>query len=284
MALRVATYGGIRVDRVRPEIGISTMLSRAGDASLCGSNRLTDLDRTPAAARNFLDTGRKKPSPKSWLERVVFGLDSALRRRQSIIEYTPDPNCILRIKFCHVDADAVLADGSSVRAGDRIIDLHLWNEQIPAMPEQGASIAWARQMNLCFRFSLQALASYLAARSDLDDVALIRCTMTFGGPERNRQMVRLIGRYGFEPVSAATTPTMRERAHRFGENILISLMVLVRNAAALRRDTLRRGRTQVFLPRQLLQQRYGGGAGLGPACPGVAHRPGRPAARPRRAG
>jgi hypothetical protein len=211
-------------------------------------------------------------------------LDSALRRRQSIVEYTPDPNCILRIKFCHVDADVVLADGSSVRAGDRIIDLHLWNEQIPAMPEQGASIAWARQMNLCFRRSLQELASYLAARSDLDDVALIRCTMAFGGPERNRQMVRLIGRYGFEPVSAATTPTMRERAHRFGENILISLMVLVRNAAALRRDTLRRGRTQVFLSRQALQQRYGGGAGLGPARPGVGQRPGRPAARPRRAG
>jgi hypothetical protein len=85
--------------------------------------------------------------------------------------------------------------------------------------------------------------------------------MEFGGRERDDQMVRLIGRYGFELVPSATTVTMGERALRFGENIHISLMVLARNAAALRRDTLRRGRTRVFMSRRVLEQRYGGGAG-----------------------
>jgi hypothetical protein len=44
------------------------------------------------------------------------------------------------------------------------------------------------------------------------------------------------------------------------ENIFISLIVLARNQAALRRDTLRRGRTRAFMSRKVLEQRYGRGA------------------------
>jgi len=207
-----------------------------------------------------------------WLEQLIFGLDGVLRRWQSVIEYTHDPACILRIKFGRLEQDFVLSDGTACHAGERFIDLHLWNEQVPAMPKEGASIAWARQMSLCFQHSLRQLARYLASRADLDDISLVRCTMEFGGRERNDQMVRLIRRYGFELVPSATTVTMGERALRFGENIHISLMVLARNAAALRRDTLRRGRTRVFMSRKVLEQRYGRGAGSvdlrqRPICP-----------------
>ena len=195
-----------------------------------------------------------------WRDKIIFGLDRLLRRWQSVVEYTHDPTCILRIKVGRLDRDFVLADGTAGHAGDRFIDLHLWNEQIPAMPKEGASIAWARQMSLCFQHSLRQLARYLASRPDLDDISLVRCTMMFASGERDDQMVRMIGRYGFELVPSATTATMGERARRFGENVLISLIVLAGNAAALRRDTLRRGRTRVFMSRKALEQRYGRGA------------------------
>ena len=195
-----------------------------------------------------------------WLEQLIFGLDGVLRRWQSVVEYTHDPACILRIKLGRLDQDFALSDGTVGHAGERFIDLHLWNEQVPAMPKEGASIAWARQMSLCFQHSLRQLARYLASRADLDDISLVRCTMGFAGQERNDQMVRLIGRYGFEFVPPATTVTMAERARRLGENIFISLIVLARNQAALRRDTLRRGRTRVFMSRKVLEQRYGRGA------------------------
>ncbi len=154
----------------------------------------------------------------------------------------------------------MLADGTCGRAGDRFIDLHLWNEQIPAMPKEGASIAWARQMHVCFQQSLRQLARYLAGRSDLEDACLVRCTLMFAGPERDSQMIRVLGRYGFEPVPGDSPPTLGERARRFGENILTSLIVLTRNSASLRRDTLRRGRTRMFMSRRTLEQRYGSGA------------------------
>jgi hypothetical protein len=196
-----------------------------------------------------------------WLDKLIFELDRLLRRWQSVVEFTHDPACILRIRVGRLDRDFVLADGTAGRVGERFIDLHLWNEQVPAMPKEGASIAWARQMSLCFQHSLRQLARYLASRSDLDDISLLRCTMEFAGRERDDQMVRLIGRYGFELVPSATTVTLGERARRLGENIFISLIVLARNRGALRRDTLRRGRTRVFMSRKVLEQRYGGGAG-----------------------
>src|SRR5262249_49000110 len=98
----------------------------------------------------------------SWLERVIFGIDRALRRWQSVVEFTGDPSCILRIRIGRLDGDLALADGTSGRVGDRFVDLHLWNEQVPAMPREGASIAWARQMHVCFQQSLAQLARYLA--------------------------------------------------------------------------------------------------------------------------
>ena len=189
------------------------------------------------------------------LERIVLGIDAALRRWNSVVEFTSDPTCILRIRVGRLERPLVLADGTCGRAGERFIDLHLWNEQIPAMPKEGASIAWARQMHVSFRQSLQQLVRYLA---DLDDIAVMRCTLLFAGAERDEQMARVLGRYGFELVPGASALTVSERARRFGENIQIPLIVLTRNAAALRRDTLRRGRTRVFMSRRALEQRYGG--------------------------
>jgi hypothetical protein len=243
------------------------MLSREGGTVVSSPDGLSELGGATSGGRESFGSDRVARSSRGWLEQVVFGLDRILRRCHSIIEYTSDPNCILRIKLGRHDEDIVLSDGTRSGAGARIIDLHLWNEQIPRMPKQGASIAWALQMNACFRFSLEALARYLARRPDLDDIALIRCNMAFGGPDRNAQMVRLISRYGFELVPAATAVTLAERGRRCGENILISLMVLARNSTALRPDTLRRGRTQVFLSRRALDQRYGRDRVDLPRCP-----------------
>jgi hypothetical protein len=238
---------------------------REGDASLSGHrDSLSELAESTLDRRESLD-GDAGRSRGSWLRLFIFGLDSVLCHCQSIVEYTSDPNCILRIRLTSLNADIALSDGTCGRVGDRIIDLHFWNEHIPRMPRQGASIAWARQMHLCFCNSLRELARYLALRPDLDDVSIIRCNMGLGVREQSAQVVRLIARYGFEQVPGVAATTTGERIRWFGENILISLMVWVHNAAALRRDTLRRGRTQVFLSRRLLEQRYGRGFGRGAA-------------------
>ena len=66
-----------------------------------------------------------------WLEAMVIALDDRLRLRQGVIEYTKSPYCLFRIQLAASIADYVLSDGTSVRSGDRIANLHVWNEQFP---------------------------------------------------------------------------------------------------------------------------------------------------------
>lgn len=107
-------------------------------------------------------------------------------------------------------------------------------------------------MGHCLETSLYELAAWLSSRPDLADIA---CA-AFGTIMQSDQIVRISQRYGFENA-AQITPSMFENLHRFGENLLISLMVLARNALALRGDSLRRCRVLLLMSRERLLVRYG---------------------------
>lgn len=197
------------------------------------------------------------------LGRPVFALDEWLRRRDGIVEYTRHPDCVYRMQVDRLDRALALQDGTRARAGDRVVMLHLWNEQLPVFPPAGATIGWARQFSAGLALSLRELASALAARRDLDDIALIGITMSTATAAKAPQLLRIMGRYGFEPVPLPRPRSLGAKLHRFGGNILFSLLVLAYNPGALRRDSLKRDRIQVFQSRAMLERRYGAGASLG---------------------
>jgi hypothetical protein len=149
-----------------------------------------------------------------------------------------------------------LKDGTCVRPGEPIINLHFWNEQIPLMPASGPTLNWARRMNERFEHSMQELARHLATQSDMDDVAAIRANVALGAAARAGKISRILSRAGFEIISE-DSPSFAGRVHLYCENIFISLIVLARNAIALRPDTLMRGRVVAYLSRRTLDQRYG---------------------------
>jgi hypothetical protein len=192
-----------------------------------------------------------------WLETMVAALDDRLRLRHGVIEYTNSAECLFRIHLVTSNENYVLSDGTRIRPGDRIAHLHVWNEQFPCFPGKGPTLAWARRVNQAFDLSLRELARFLDGRRDLDDVAAICANMGLEPAERSAQLVRFVCRFGFEGIAAASSRSFRQQMHWFGENILISMIVLARNAAALRAHTLRRDRTLVFLSRRELRRRYG---------------------------
>jgi len=174
------------------------------------TTHMSGLGRLPLVG---LPAEERRPS---WLERAIYGFDRALRRWQSVVEFTGDPSCILRIRVGRLDRDVTLADGTSGRAGERFVDLHLWNEQVPAMPREGASIAWARQMHACFRQSLAQLARYLAERGDLNDISVVRCTSSLvrSATARWRVCSRATGSSSFLPPiprTCANAPAVSAR-------------------------------------------------------------------------
>jgi hypothetical protein len=193
--------------------------------------------------------------PPSRVGQFLVALDRRLRDWNAVFEYTAHPNCILRARIGRLEQPITLVDGTRAGAGERTIDLHLWSEHIPPIPEQGASVAWARRINFGMLVSLQELAQFLRQQPDLDDVAVLQANTALTGPERRDQCIRLMRGYGFEPV-VSMPPTLAQRGHRLAENVLITLMVFAYNRSAIRSDTLRRDRALLIMSRAALERRY----------------------------
>jgi hypothetical protein len=193
-----------------------------------------------------------------WLAEALSALDFCLRRRQAVFEYTDDPSCVFRLGLTRSSRSFVLRDGTRIHRGQRVARLHFWSEQIPPVPSSGPTIGWARQMQRAMACSLRELARYIASRPDLGDVAAIWGNAPSGTSAQSGQLARIMARFGFEAVIEPEHLGLGERLHRFGENILISLVVFARNAGALRADTLNRARLPIYMSRRVMEREFGG--------------------------
>lgn len=110
-----------------------------------------------------------------WLRRSIFGLDAYLRRQYGIIEFTARTDCILRVAPAVAPRALTLSDGTSIRPGDPLLDLHLWNEHVPAIPPGGVTLRWATAAARCARNSLRTLAAETRAGHTPNFVALRGC-------------------------------------------------------------------------------------------------------------
>src|ERR1700746_1828261 len=144
-----------------------------------------------------------------WAE-FIFALDTWLRRREGVFEYSHKPDCILRAQLSRLTSDVLLSDGTFGRSGDRVIDLHFWNEQIPVKPVAGYSLAWACAFNRSIEESLRGLAEFLTRKPELSDIRIIRAYINL------EPLDRIAARHGFEPVRDPITPSTWERVHQFG--------------------------------------------------------------------
>lgn len=195
--------------------------------------------------------------PGTWLGHVVFGLDRRLRRRQGIYEYSADDRCLFRIQRARAETRLTLSDGTTIAQGDPILDLHFWNEHMPAMARSGPTIAWARQIERAFDLSLRDLARYLASDPQVHDVIAIRADLRLGAAAYNAKLARITTHFGFE--AARTERDSASMLHRFGESILIFLLLLASNPGAIRLPALSREHKLAYLSRAALERRYAAG-------------------------
>lgn len=201
-------------------------------------------------------TTRWRPS-RRWLADAVGLLDSRLRRGQAVFEYTRHPACVFRLDINRAVKVLDLRDGTRVYPGQRVARLHFWNEQVPPIPKGGATIAWARQLQRAIVSSLRELAGFLASQPDLADVVIVCGEVPSGTRAQAAQVARIMERYGFEAIAAPQHLSTGERLHRFGENILISLILLAHNPGALHFGTLTRVRVPIYMSRRVLERKFG---------------------------
>lgn len=195
--------------------------------------------------------GLRAIHPEQW----VFGLDRWLRRWHGVYEFSGHRECLFRAERCLAEENLLLGDGVRVRRGDPLLRVHLWNEHMPAMGQQGPTVAWARRASRAIENSLRELARHLMQGAELDQVVAVCADMRLATAKQSAQLVRIVSRYGFEP--AKDSRVGRPGLLRFvGENILMVLLILATNPTAFRAEVLRRGHARVIISRAKLLRLY----------------------------
>ena len=181
-----------------------------------------------------------------WAE-FVFALDRWL---QGVFEYSHKPDCIFRAQLSRLSSDVLLSDGTFGRLGDRVIDLHLWNEQIPVTPMAGYSLAWGCRFNRSFAKSLGELAQSLVNKPELSDINIIRANINLD------PLHRIAARHGFEAIRDPVKLSPLEHLHRFGQNILYWLLTVACHSGRARPNKFWRSRQLIYLSRRVLDSKH----------------------------
>jgi hypothetical protein len=186
---------------------------------------------------------------------AVRGLDSLLRRAYRVWEFTQDENCILRVALGTSAKDMTLSDGTRIEKGEVVGELHLWNEHLPRMDEEGPSVEWALKAYHLWRVSLKKLTAYLENAPQFESVRAFRGETAFLRDDLEES--GLFERLGFDVLRR----DRRDKLGRFGEfweNLYTWWLIWTFNPGSLRRkDLFRMERAQLWISRQALLERYG---------------------------
>jgi hypothetical protein len=189
---------------------------------------------------------------------LVRALDAVLRRSLHVQSFTNDPVCILRLSPGRAREALVLEDGTQIRPGDPVIDLHFWNERVPPMPESGPDLRWAREMYRRFVASLRLLAQHLAESPSHAGVRAIRGEFGFLSGEGLDAQHDLFRRLGLEVRRLRAARGAWGRFGEFWQNLFSYWLIWTYNPASLRdKHLLDLERCQVWMSRGALLARYG---------------------------
>ena len=186
------------------------------------------------------------------LSRTVKGVDALLRARQRIEEFTDDRDCVLRVSLGKSGRAVTLSDGAHVAPDDMILRLHLWNEHLPIMPENGPNAAWAASFATRMRHSLALIAARLDRDPRLADIAAAQGAPAFPWRLGASQMSRIAAHFGFDAFEHESGAV-----HAFLDSILLRGLVRAFNPAGQRGRGVLYRRCDVWISRAKLLSRYG---------------------------
>ena len=186
--------------------------------------------------------------------RAVFALDSRLRARIQVFDYSDSSDCILRAQIDRAGSRIVLRDGLQLGPDDRVVELHYRTETFPTATTDGAAIAWAGRVLERMDFSLCALCRRLQSSAAFEDVTAIRAAPLLRNARQARQFERIASHFGFAP--AIEIDPLPGRLRGLGENIVTLMLIAARNPAAAHADLLVGLRPPVFISRKRLEDRY----------------------------
>jgi hypothetical protein len=139
---------------------------------------------------------------RNLLRVCILSIDRLLRRYYSVHEFSHTEGNLLRISASIVEQRVTLGDGTEILPGNAVIDLHLWNERIPALGPFRSGLGWGSRVKQRIEHSLAVLAAYVEATPSLVQCNAVRAEAVFLTGRRAETFPRIAGRLGFDgPVT-----------------------------------------------------------------------------------
>jgi len=189
------------------------------------------------------------------LRHAVRALDEWMRIRQGIFEFSDNPNCMLRISREIATRAHRLEDGTELRAGDRILDVHFWNERMPQAAES-TGLGWGGRFGRRLVRSFTELAEVLRRDPAFSDVVAIRARLAFAGARSGDDCRRFGAWFGFEAIADPRPPRLKRRLAHLGEDLWLLALTYTFNPGGLHGRALLRRRDDLWISRDALMTRY----------------------------
>jgi hypothetical protein len=137
---------------------------------------------------------------QTWLSRPLKAgvrlIEYLVRKSMHVYEFTDDPDCILRIQLT-TSPRSVDFGTWQISKGDTILSIHAWNEKMPKIPEQGATIEWAIRLRRQVVHSFHKVAEELQMRGKYSLVKAIYGESTIFSFSEHTGGLKMMQRLGF---------------------------------------------------------------------------------------
>jgi hypothetical protein len=203
-----------------------------------------------------LEAALRSLSASSFARRFLRGIDGIARRLHGIREFDRSDDCLLRIAVGRVARPLRLSDGGVLRAGERFVELHLWNEHL-AVPLHGADLRWAARARRQFERSLRRLIDHMDADPALRDIRAVMMKPALPDRQLERKIDRLVRLFGFAPTPDGESAGTMSRVQRYGDNLWLWLLTWTFNPRGLKARRFTRRRRELWISRDRLVALYG---------------------------
>jgi hypothetical protein len=181
----------------------------------------------------------------------IYCIDWLLRCWYGVYAYSKTDNDLLRVSIRRVETPTTLSDGTRVHRGDVVVDLHIWNERIPALGPLGPSLVWASRTKRRIELSLVTLAHHLESQDGLDRCAAVRAEVVFVSGQGARKLEHIAEHYGL-------TPAVDSQRADLGHGLLAYGLAWACNPESLNKKRFRPMRYEFWISGVAFRERYMG--------------------------
>lgn len=226
--------------------------------SLDQSSSSAELERANLPVADISPTGLPAPwtADYLWLS-VIREVDGFLRRRQHIIEFCHDPRCLLRIALHSVEPGDPVNGSWRLQPGERVGELHFWNEHIPPVPAGGPNLAWAKLIRQRMFGSFALLAESVRTDASFKNVQVFFAKTRLGADKPRAHFERLTKPFGFERIEELACRGWQQKLVGLGECVHFWALLRAFNPETLtHRRFFQLPARQLWISRKTLLEKY----------------------------